>query len=609
MKHANTRACEARKIHSWALGAIATAGLLAACGGGGGSGNNAAGPLTLSGVAATGAAIANGSITAKCQGASVTGTSGSDGQYNLAVIGGSLPCMLQIASSDVGTLYSVATETSGGKANITPMTDAIVAAALPAGSYVDDVFSPDVPDIKTLLSVDRVQTAQDTVIATVKAVAPTVDFTGVDPLKDVFTAANGSTKGTGQDMLLDLFKVQLSTAGITSAAIRNVVAASPKTDAEKQANPDAKDLGAALSVMLGEPLVANCPSMRVGTYRSIDWGGAEIGTVTLSKNGSALQLKDNHGEVNTLIPSNTAVGDCGFIVSTGVKGAFTTTGAFAWADTSGGSGGFGFPVQPLPSLAALTGNWNLVSLDKGYGERETPHLANWFGKVNISAAGVVSFSPYSGAYSNGVYGYDSAGMTFSANAKDGGDGAYLIEPATCGETDVNAIPCSANGKPQYYQKALVWRAGNGGLMVVFVGYDRGADGKGQTLSSVGVLSKATDWVLPKVGDVTSTNWSVTYAAGPNANGVYTRSMKYTTAEASSVASVDGSKVQYANAPTVTYDYNALAPGLRHRTDTDTSATAAYDGIQLNTGVGFTVMGRAITGDENKVRYTVTVQRK
>lgn len=124
-----------RASSSWQ--GLATACLLASAlyGCGSGSSNPSNGGVipttTLSGTAATGAAIAGGSIAVKCGSSfSGTATTDSDGGWELAnVPTASLPCAVQV--SFAGQTLHAMTVTAGGAVtvNITPLTDLVIASA------------------------------------------------------------------------------------------------------------------------------------------------------------------------------------------------------------------------------------------------------------------------------------------------------------------------------------------------------------------------------------------------------------------------------------------------------------------------------------------------
>lgn len=111
------------------LAALFTSALLAACGGGDDAPPVVAASPTLTGLAATGAAMANATLTAKCvTGAPVTGTANAGGVFTLTLNGGqTAPCMVQATSGSV-TLHSFAADL--GRINITPLTELVVTKAL-----------------------------------------------------------------------------------------------------------------------------------------------------------------------------------------------------------------------------------------------------------------------------------------------------------------------------------------------------------------------------------------------------------------------------------------------------------------------------------------------
>lgn len=109
-------------------GALAALGLvtLVGCGGGGGGDE---GP-TLSGLAATGAALPNAPVTAKCaSGPLVSGTTDSAGRFTLQLDGGqTLPCVLRLShGTPTQSLHSLAE--AEGRVNITPLTELVLARA------------------------------------------------------------------------------------------------------------------------------------------------------------------------------------------------------------------------------------------------------------------------------------------------------------------------------------------------------------------------------------------------------------------------------------------------------------------------------------------------
>ena len=131
------------RIFSRLLSLALSAGL-AACGGGSvgndtGSPVSAIGGTVLSGVAATGAALVGAVVTARCAtGPDVSAGTAADGSFTLSLPADrTLPCMLKATGgAPMVTLYSFAG--SGGRVNLTPLTDFVVARALasdPAAAF------------------------------------------------------------------------------------------------------------------------------------------------------------------------------------------------------------------------------------------------------------------------------------------------------------------------------------------------------------------------------------------------------------------------------------------------------------------------------------------
>jgi pimeloyl-ACP methyl ester carboxylesterase len=83
---------------------------------------------TISGLAATGAALGNADISAKCASGSASGSTSADGTYVLTLSTGQItPCLLQVKKGTT-VLHSFAQTV--GYANVTPVTDLIVTKAL-----------------------------------------------------------------------------------------------------------------------------------------------------------------------------------------------------------------------------------------------------------------------------------------------------------------------------------------------------------------------------------------------------------------------------------------------------------------------------------------------
>lgn len=188
------------------------AAVLVACGGGGGGGS--ASSATVAGTAATGAAIASGTVTLKCvSGTTSAVTTGTDGSFTVDVSGVTLPCLARVDYKDAsGTAQKLHSYVgAAGTANITPVTDLVV-SKLATGPSATAFDTFDASKVKALTTT-QVQTA----IAAVRTYLAElgVDITNFpeDPLGSKFTPAVGTTAGDKADKVLDDLAIKLKNAG------------------------------------------------------------------------------------------------------------------------------------------------------------------------------------------------------------------------------------------------------------------------------------------------------------------------------------------------------------------------------------------------------------
>ena len=335
-----------------ALAAIQAA-LLSACGGGGdsatpaGGGEAAPASLTLSGTAATGAAIAGGAIDVKCASGSGSTTTIADGSYTISISGATLPCVMHVTSGSLD-LYSLAEAGSGSavRANITPLSQLV--AAQVAGGDPANLFANFDASAQTLLTATKVAQAISSVTA---ALSSAIDLASIDPLKDPLVAASAGTSGNALDQKLDALKAALDAAGITLADVTSALVASP-------------DSPAPLKTLL-QPVAASCAGLRSGSYRALNpnesdpaWANHvftfdattltakffDSTTATLADEGGCVYSTD--AGVNKLYVSKS-----GAIVS--VNPATATTNLISIV----------LPEQSLP-VAELAGTWNVLGFER-----------------------------------------------------------------------------------------------------------------------------------------------------------------------------------------------------------------------------------------------------
>lgn len=186
------------------------ASFLAACGGGDSTPGATA---TVSGTAATGAAIAGGTVTFKCVAGTVAAvTTGTDGSFTADVGGATLPCVARVAYSDAGgaaqKLHTVFL--TSGTANLTPLTDLILASLTRgAASSAFDNFTPDAGRGVTAAQITAAIAAVKTYLGTLGV---SVVNLPADPVGTKFIAKAGTIDGDLVDKILDDLKAKLAAA-------------------------------------------------------------------------------------------------------------------------------------------------------------------------------------------------------------------------------------------------------------------------------------------------------------------------------------------------------------------------------------------------------------
>jgi hypothetical protein len=190
------------------LAALGVATMLVACGGDGGGNSDAPANPTITGLAATGGALASATVTAHCtSGPSVTGTTGAGGTFSLELGGGqTFPCLLQVSNA-TATLHGFAAV--AGRINITPLTDLVITRAL--GSDAAAAFDSFDAGKGAAIAAGLVA-AKAYVIVEVTPLAGRAP--SVDPLTGVFTI------GDADDQVLDNLAAALVAAGKTLDDLR-----------------------------------------------------------------------------------------------------------------------------------------------------------------------------------------------------------------------------------------------------------------------------------------------------------------------------------------------------------------------------------------------------
>jgi pimeloyl-ACP methyl ester carboxylesterase len=190
---------------------LLAAALLAACGGDDGP---RLPPISIDGLAATGAAVAGKVVTIKCAvGDPATATTDSRGAFRFDLTTQGMPCMLEVdAGGTMGKLHGFTT--TAGRVNVTPLSSLVVARALganPATAFAN-------------ISAAALNSANNNIAAATTAVAGDANRLmgwtfSVNPMTGVFAI------GDEDDRALDALGATLASASATLTTLTNAAAA------------------------------------------------------------------------------------------------------------------------------------------------------------------------------------------------------------------------------------------------------------------------------------------------------------------------------------------------------------------------------------------------
>jgi len=359
--------------------AVAAAALVAACGGGGGGGETAAAQsdVTLSGVAATGLALATAPVDVKCASGTGSATTNASGGYTVTVANGALPCIVKVtgtaADGSTVTLHSLAQGTgSTATANVTPLTEMILARAV--GTLPADLFANF--GTGTAVTAAAVTQASTDILAALSTAAG-VDLSAIDPFKTTLVAATSDnpTGGNNYDQLLDQLGTVVSPATlpqVVSQIASTTASTAPVTLNEVVAN-------------VSKGTLEGCPQALSGKYRIVDYVGASD-VVDIDFKAGLVKAADGEFSIS---PSSQA---CEFDVMGTVPTTVVIGPSGAGVTRDAERAGFIFPVQSH-TLASVTGKWEF--LESGVEEASFNNFPrHWIGEMNIAADGSTSVCDY-----------------------------------------------------------------------------------------------------------------------------------------------------------------------------------------------------------------------
>lgn len=534
--------------------AISLAAVLTACGGGGGSsgGAPAAGSttpaLSLSGTAATGAALADATVSVTCASGSGSAKTSTGGAYNLSLNNGSLPCVMTATSADGSiVLHSVAAGTGTGtaKSNITPLSELLLAqlSGTDPASYVARF------DGTTAISGDAIASAQTALLSLLGGAG--VDVSAVT---DILSGALSAGSGTGYDGVLDRLQASIAAAGTSLGELSTTVAG-------------ASGVGSATGTATVSTLLAvsssDCAALKSGAHRVVDIVGKTNYLATI--NASAMTATVNGG---TYALHRNASCDYTLNDSGSTRVLVAKSGIAAWVKGSGASGSIGIslPVQTL-DMASLGGVYNRSSYA---GAAST---TGDFGTVTLNASGV---------------------NTVSTNCA-GGYGACTEDPTPQGHLAVNA-----DGGFDYIDD------GQGGIIGARLFGFRNAAGKTLLLGlessgTLTILSAQAPLALPAVG-TSNAFWQSTISS----TGIGVVSEESNTITAVDAATGAVTRQFASDGHTDVVAFNAPYGGMRYRAANGCSPITCSPSVQVPLqGTGIVI---AVSGVSTRHNMTVSINK-
>lgn len=356
--------------------------LLQACGSGGENDATTPAPppvvvvkTTLSGTAATGAAMVGATVRVKCVAGNATATTSSNGAYTLELSGATLPCVVSATSSDNLTVLHSLVNPGGGNPqtiNINPLTELLVARV--AGVAPASFFSSFDATNAVRVTAASIDSAITSVVATLRQGG--VDFSAVgNPITALLIAATAAAPGNAYDQTLDALSARMLAATTTLAQLAAQVAAAVPSNA-----PTTAVAGLPPALLL-QPASPTCAALRSGSYRLINPSETDPSWAE-----SLMQINATTGVATFRDGSTGAItptGNCTFSANGGnTRLAVSQGGVVMWTSFASNLNkqvlAIAFPEQPV-ALTDLAGTWNLLEFNNI--QEQTPATPLWINSV------------------------------------------------------------------------------------------------------------------------------------------------------------------------------------------------------------------------------------
>ena len=263
--------------------------ILAGCGGGSGGGSNTPAAITpatntLSGVAAVGSPIVNGSISARCAaGSPLSTTTNSTGDWQVTLASTHvLPCAVQVSNGTTNTAsnttpyHSIAT--TPGTVNVTPLTDLMVANL--TGTATPGTWFAGLSTTTTSLATITQGNVDSTLAKLRSALNGLSQLSTVNPITTAFTPIPGNVV----DDTLTALKTAMASSGITYTTMLSNASAPAYTAPVASFNT-------ALTTAYASTASGSIPSANfAGTY-TLSTSGGTTATVTFDSAGNVTSCK------------------------------------------------------------------------------------------------------------------------------------------------------------------------------------------------------------------------------------------------------------------------------------------------------------------------------
>ena len=243
------------------LQALCLCGLLslAACSGGGGGAG-----YTITGVAASGAAVSKGILDVRCQQGSASAMTALDGSYSITITGAQGPCVLRATQPSTGLVLHSLVQDGQTQANITPVTELILAHLF--GRPPKEVFEQFGPELAQTIRADKLAQSQAVVLeATKQWRLITPDQTDFDPFQAPLKAATSAAGGNNFDQSLDALMASIIAADTSLPALAQGLVTATQNNAPDKAK-------ALLSS--SQDSLNGCPIARSGPLWLLDFSNA-----------------------------------------------------------------------------------------------------------------------------------------------------------------------------------------------------------------------------------------------------------------------------------------------------------------------------------------------